>query len=93
VQKNDPVGADTPILDIETDKVVLEITTPCEGCVSNYTVALGDALVSGQVLAVFTPSDSTEAKPGDDPSKLFPRPGATLSPEKSKGPKTMSLFR
>src|SRR3989440_8264911 len=41
-----------PLLEVETDKVTVEIEAPASGVLANVTVAPGDEVPVGQVIAV-----------------------------------------
>ncbi len=50
VAKGDPVDVDQPILELETDKAVVEIPSPISGLVSELLVKEGDTIEVGQVM-------------------------------------------
>jgi 2-oxoglutarate dehydrogenase E2 component (dihydrolipoamide succinyltransferase) len=47
---------DELIVDIETDKVVLEVVAPADGCLASITMAEGETVLSEQIIATFTTS-------------------------------------
>ena len=47
------VSRDELIVDIETDKVVLEVVAPADGVLKDIKKAEGDTIVSNEVLAIF----------------------------------------
>ena len=57
------VQRDELIVDIETDKVVLEVVAPADGVISDVKKEEGDTVLSEEVLAIFT-----EGAAGDAPS-------------------------
>ena len=59
----DPVARDENLVDLETDKVVLEITAPDSGVLVNISRNDGDTVVSDEVIAII----DTEAKPESVP--------------------------
>ncbi len=59
----DPVLRDENLVDLETDKVVLEITAPDSGVLVNISRNDGDTVVSDEVIAII----DTEAKPKSAP--------------------------
>jgi 2-oxoglutarate dehydrogenase E2 component (dihydrolipoamide succinyltransferase) len=64
-QPGDAVSRDELIVDIETDKVVLEIVAPANGSISNVFKTEGDTVLSGEVIAEFSAGaaiDSVEHK-------------------------------
>lgn len=50
-QEGDDVAQDEKIADIETDKIVLEVSAPTAGVLSGIQVKEGDSVKAGQVLA------------------------------------------
>ena len=51
VQEGDTVEADAPLLDLETDKIVLEVPAPVRGIITSIQTKIGDIVKSGQILA------------------------------------------
>ena len=68
----DAVRRDENLVDLETDKVVLEVPAPTDGVLKEITVAEGGVVSSGQVLAVLEPGAAGEA------------PAETEAPAKTK---------
>jgi 2-oxoglutarate dehydrogenase E2 component (dihydrolipoamide succinyltransferase) len=52
VQEGDAVEADAPLLDLETDKIVLEVPAPVRGVITSIQTKIGDIVESGQILAL-----------------------------------------
>jgi len=76
----EPVARDENLIDIETDKVVLELPAPADGVLVKVMVADGGTVKSGDVIATL----DTEAKPAAvnptaPPSVVKPAP-ATVEP-------------
>lgn len=63
VAEGQRVQRDDNLVDIETDKVVLEVPAPQAGTITRLLKAVGTALVSGDVLAYLEPE---EGQPHDD---------------------------
>lgn len=57
VKDGDIVGLDQALLDVETDKIVLEIIAPNSGVVSGFNLLQGQTVKSEQVLFRLEPSD------------------------------------
>jgi len=56
-----------PIMEVETDKVVVEIEATASGVLANVTAAEGDEVPVGQVIAQILESDSSEPRvPGSE---------------------------
>ena len=61
----EPVGRDENLVDLETDKVVLEVPAPSAGVIKEIKVENGATVTSGQVLAILEAGEgaATAAKP------------------------------
>ena len=51
-KEGDPVSRDETLIDIETDKVVMELPAPADGVLTKIVKATGGAVASGEVIAV-----------------------------------------
>ncbi len=51
----DPVSRDENLVDLETDKVVLEVPAPADGVIKQIVAADGAVVTSGQLLAILEP--------------------------------------
>ncbi len=79
-QPGEACSADELIVDIETDKVVLEVVAPEDGVVAEILKGEGDTVLSEEVLATFTagaagaaaPAAAAEAAPAGDADKVGP---------------------
>jgi len=56
----DKVNRDENILDLETDKVVLEVPSPADGMLEEIFFKQGDTVLSGQLLARIQPMSASE---------------------------------
>lgn len=70
-QPGDAVKRDENILDLETDKVILEVPAPADGVMTSHAFEEGDTVLSGQVLALL-----------DENAKLVSNEQAPVAPEK-----------
>src|SRR5690349_3057994 len=72
------VGRDENLIDIETDKVVLELPAPSAGVITEIRKEDGATVVAGEVIALL----DTDAKPGAAPPPSAPAaaPAAAASP-------------
>ena len=50
VKPGDPVEEDQVLVELETDKVVLEVSAPCDGVVTEILVKEGDTVKTGDVV-------------------------------------------
>jgi 2-oxoglutarate dehydrogenase E2 component (dihydrolipoamide succinyltransferase) len=57
----DAVSRDDNLLDLETDKVVLEVPAPADGVIKEITVEAGATVLSGQLLAVIEKAETQTA--------------------------------
>ncbi len=62
VQPGEAVSRDQNLVDIETDKVVLEVVAPADGSLSDVLAAEGDTVLAEQVIANFV-AGAGSAKP------------------------------
>ena len=62
-QPGDAVARDENLIDLETDKVVLEVSAPVSGTLTEIKQANGAVVTSGQILAVIEPSVAAGASP------------------------------
>ena len=66
VQEGDVVESDAPLLDLETDKIILEVPSPAQGIVSDIKIEVGTVVKTGQVLMVLgelTPEQVNKKSP------------------------------
>ncbi len=71
-QEGEAVKRDELLVDIETDKVVLEVVAPADGVVSKILAAEGDTVESQQVLGHFEEGASGGASPSGDKADSAP---------------------
>lgn len=61
----DPVSRDELLVDIETDKVVIEVVSPTDGVLTEIFKATGDTIVSNQAIATVAAQDISGVEPED----------------------------
>ncbi len=66
------VRKDEKLVDLETDKVVLEVPSPVDGKLQEILHAEGDTVKSGEVLGVVEPGQATETEPEPAPTETAP---------------------
>jgi len=72
-QAGDSVRRDEVLADLETDKVILEVTAPANGVLAEIRVAAGDEVAAGMVLAeIDTEAAASAAKPVSSPREAAP---------------------
>src|SRR6476619_5703342 len=59
----DSVRRDENLLDLETDKVVLEVPSPVDGVLKELQFTAGDTVTSAQVIAIIEPGAVAAAAP------------------------------
>ncbi|MEM9281248.1 MAG: 2-oxo acid dehydrogenase subunit E2, partial [Verrucomicrobiota bacterium] len=60
----DEVKADQDIFEVETDKAMMEVTTPCNGVITEVAAEIGSSYAVGATLAYIETSDEDAAKAG-----------------------------
>ena len=88
-QLGDFVARDEPVVEVETDKAIVEIPSPYEGTLSSILVPEGETVPIGTAIAEITTADSTPpeavptpapaAAPAAEPARA-PAPAAEPSP-------------
>ena len=71
-QVGDFVAKDELLVDIETDKVVIEVYAPEDGVLSSIVKAEGETVLSEEVIAQFTPGAGTAAVSADSVVEVAP---------------------
>ncbi len=68
------VKRDENLVDLETDKVVLEVPAPISGVVKEIRIENGATVTSGELLAILEPTDAISAAPvaTDEPAAAKP---------------------
>ena len=61
----DPVSRDELLVDIETDKVVIEVVSPTDGVLTEVLKVTGDTIVSNQAIATVAAQDISSVEPED----------------------------
>ena len=67
-QAGDAVSVDEPLVELETDKVTVEVPAPVSGVLSEIKVNPGDTVAVGALLGAITDGDG-KAKPAKAPAK------------------------
>jgi len=84
VKVGDTVKREQNLVDIETDKVVLEVPATADGVVQSISIAVGASVTSGQVLGVIGEGSGAAAAPkaeakAEAPAKAAAAPAATAT--------------
>ena len=87
-QPGDAVKADEPIVSLETDKVAVEVPAPADGVLAEHTVAVGDTVEVGAVIARLSEGGAGAAAPA---AKAAPAPAASApAPATAEDAQTLS---
>jgi 2-oxoglutarate dehydrogenase E2 component (dihydrolipoamide succinyltransferase) len=84
----DPVRREENLVDLETDKVVLEVPAPADGILKQIVAADGAVVTSGQVLAILEPGAVAAAAPAAKPAAV--PPAAAAKPAAAQAPKPVA---
>src|SRR5688572_11189496 len=86
----DSVQRDENLVDLETDKVVLEVPSPAAGVIKEVKVQEGATVTSGQVLAVLEEGAAAAAAPAAKPAKDASEGRTPAEPTKAAGTKAQA---
>jgi 2-oxoglutarate dehydrogenase E2 component (dihydrolipoamide succinyltransferase) len=79
-QPGDTVSRDENLVDLETDKVVLEVPAPASGTIKELKVQNGETVTAGQVLAILEEGEAVVAAP----KAAAAQPAAQAAPAETK---------
>src|SRR5215468_2470987 len=85
----DPVAVDEPLVELETDKVTIEVPAPSAGVLGEISAKDGDTVAVGALLGTISDGAAGAAKPAAAPAKpvAAPAPSASAPPASpSKAP-------
>jgi pyruvate dehydrogenase E2 component (dihydrolipoamide acetyltransferase) len=93
-REGEAVGKGEPLLDVETDKAVVEIEAPADGILAGVKAHAGDVIPVGQTIAwIVNPGEeipveaaSASGRRMDTPSAAAPTPPAQVSAQASAAP-------
>ena len=71
-QVGEQVDSDEPLVELETDKVNVEVPSPLSGTLSSIKVKEGDTVEVGSILGLVTEGKSTSSKPSKDDASYAP---------------------
>src|SRR5438132_2654870 len=75
----DPVAVDEPLVELETDKVTIEVPAPSAGTLGEIVARDGETVAVGALLGQITEGAAGVAKPAA-PSKTMASPAAAATP-------------
>ncbi|MGB0713658.1 MAG: biotin/lipoyl-containing protein, partial [Gammaproteobacteria bacterium] len=82
-QPGDKVSRDENLVEIETDKVVLEVPSPADGVLEKIVAADGTTVTAGEVIAVIGEGDGAGTGAASDPA---PTQAPKAAPTESDAP-------
>jgi 2-oxoglutarate dehydrogenase E2 component (dihydrolipoamide succinyltransferase) len=83
----DTVAKDEPLLELETDKVTIEVNAPAAGTLSEIRAAAGAEVTVGAVLGAITEgAGAAKAAPAQSAAKAAPAPAKTEAPKAAPAP-------
>lgn len=82
--EGDPVSVGEPVVELETDKVDLEVGAKQDGVLSKILHKEGDDVRVGEVLGIIETGESAGAQPEQKTSPPKPEPAETSEPENEK---------
>ena len=88
-QPGDAVKRDENIVDLETDKVVLEVTATADGVLGDALFSEGDIVEAGQLLTTITEGATAEAKPA---AKADDKPAAAVTKDDNNSHKDADVL-
>jgi 2-oxoglutarate dehydrogenase E2 component (dihydrolipoamide succinyltransferase) len=80
-QPGDAVAVDEPLVELETDKVTLEVPAPAAGVLSDIAVKNGDTVAVGALLGQIKEGAGAQPKPATMPSAMKPAASPTGAPD------------
>ena len=84
-QVGDSVAADERLVELETDKVTVEVPAPAAGVLSDISAKVGDTVNVGAVLGAIGEGSGAPAKKAEAPAPT-PTPAVTVAPKPAAGP-------
>jgi 2-oxoglutarate dehydrogenase E2 component (dihydrolipoamide succinyltransferase) len=85
-QAGDAVTADEPLVELETDKVTVEVPAPASGVLSEITVKAGDTVAVGSVLGAIAEGDGKAKSAPVKAAAAAPQPAPQPAPAAVKPP-------
>src|SRR3954466_15818803 len=85
-KEGDAVKRDEPLLELETDKVTVEVPSPADGAIESISVAQGATVSVGAILGAIAEgaAGKTSAVPASNPQAARPAPAGQKAAEAPK---------
>ena len=87
------VSRDENLVDLETDKVVLEVPAPVSGVITAINIEEGTTVVAGDVLAILEQGEVAVTAPPAEPVAQVSKPDAEVAQVAAKSIKTSPTVR
>ena len=84
-RRGDLVAADEPLVELETEKVTIEVPAPAAGILSEIVAKDGETVAVGALLGQINPSDGAQTGPPTAPSKPA-EPAKAAAPKAAPAP-------
>jgi 2-oxoglutarate dehydrogenase E2 component (dihydrolipoamide succinyltransferase) len=84
-QVGDSVSADEPLVELETDKVTIEVPAPAAGVLSDISAKVGDTVGVGAILGAIGEGSGAPAKKPEAKAEAA-APSQTVAPKPQAGP-------
>src|SRR3954469_12434275 len=82
----DPVAVDEPLVELETDKVTIEVPAPAAGTLGDIAAKDGETVAVGALLGEVKEGAGAPAKPAAAKSAPAPAPAANAQPRPAPPP-------
>src|SRR6201986_4371630 len=81
-KEGDAVARDEPVLELETDKVTVEVPAPADGAIESIAVQAGATVQVGTLLGAIAEgkAGSASATPASNPQAAAPKPAPAAAP-------------
>ena len=89
----DSIARDENLVDLETDKVVLEVPAPASGVLQEIKVGDGETVLAGDVLAIFEPGEGPATSEEPPAAKAESKAAGLTAQELDKPAKTSPAVR
>ena len=93
VAPGDTVARDQPLVEVQTDKALVELPSPVAGQIVSVAFAPGDIVKVGQVLVVLEDGRGGDPAPASPPAATTPAAGGTGRPKAAPAVRKLALER
>ena len=79
-KEGESVARDEPLLELETDKVTVEVPAPADGAIETISVKAGDTVQVGSVLGAIAEGKAGAPSAVANPASVAPKPAPAPKP-------------